>query len=126
MITQLDERDQAILAQRAAALLARGADEPQIGDYVTFADGITLRVSYVWPDGGIQTSQGGFFYLGDGYCSFSGGLFPALPQDTLTLTGTRRAGPCWFFHHDYATADNGVDVEPAVFNAWACSIAAPH
>ena len=56
----------------------------------------------------IQTSDGGSFYLGDGYCAFSGSLYDGIPADTLTLTGETREGRVWWFHHDYHTAHNGV------------------
>jgi hypothetical protein len=85
----LDDRDKAILAARVAAF--DPTEGPRVGDYVCFADGVTRRISYVWPDD-IQTSDDGSFYLGKGYMSFSGVLYTHMPTETLTLTkGTRDA-----------------------------------
>lgn len=112
--TTLDERDQAILAERVAEIDRR--EGPRVGDFVRYADGVEHRVSHVWGDEAddtIQTSYGGSFYLGHGYVSFSGGLEPGVKRETLTLTGERKDGRVWFFHHDYATAHNGVDARMA-------------
>jgi hypothetical protein len=109
--SQLDTRDLTILSQRAGAYAAQSG--PRIGDYVDFADGVTRQISHIWdllPVPSIQTSDGGSFYLGDGYCSFSGGLHPGIPADTLNLTEETREGQVWFFHHNYTTAHNGIDV----------------
>lgn len=117
-----DERDRAIVASRTALL-----DEvpgPREGDYVRFADGTERRVSHVWPaDWGsntIQTSDGGSWYLGNGYCSFSGSLYTGVPPESLTLTDETRAGSVWIFHHDYACAGNGVPVS-IPFRVYQCS-----
>lgn len=107
--TTLDARDQTILTHRVALYTVHTT--PQVGHYVDFADGVTRRISYVWDGGrepGVQTSDGGSFYLGEGYCSFSGGLYPAVPMTTLTRSEATREGWAWFFHHDYHTAHNGV------------------
>lgn len=126
-MTELDERDRAILAERVAMLNAdRGI---RVGDFVSFA-GMLRRVSHVyserdWGSGwGVQTSDGGSFYLGESYCSFSGGLYPAVPGNTLTPTGEIRDGDVWFFHHDHATANGGVTASVA-FRVWECSVGAP-
>ena len=117
----LDERDAAILAQRMRTLDAELG--PRCGDYVRFGDGTERRILHLWifdePDDPdiedqAQTSDGRFgssFYLGDGYVSFSGGLYPGTPLAGLRLTDETRLGSCWFFHHDYRTAHNGVDVK---------------
>jgi hypothetical protein len=110
-VSVLDERDATILADRGRQLDAVAG--PRCGDFVRFADGRLERVSHVWdwePEG-VQTSEGGSWYLGGGYCSFSGGLNPSIPLGELTLTDERRLGSCWFFHHDWAEADNSVGVE---------------
>lgn len=107
--THLDDQDSAILTTRMEAAAARPG--PRLGDYVDFADGVTRRISHIWDDmpvASIQTSDGGSFYLGERSCSFSGGLEPGIPADTLTLTETLRQGWVWFFHHDWWEADNGV------------------
>ena len=106
----LDARDQEILTRRDG-LYHHDKRGPKVGDYVDFANGVTRRVSHVWDlDCGlaVQTSSGGSWYLGDGYCAFSGGLYRAVAGATLTYTGQNRDGAVWFFHHDYHTAHNGV------------------
>lgn len=117
----LDERDSAILAERVTSLeLVEG---PRVGDFVHFADGVVRRISFVTPPAwlpecdSVQTSDGGSFYLGNGYLSFSGSLYLGVKHVTLTLTNEARQGSAWFFHHDYACADNGVrvSIEQRVF-----------
>jgi hypothetical protein len=106
----LDDRDQQIRATRAFQLAS--SPGPTIGDYVDFADGTTRRIAHVWkPPMGteVQTSPGGSFYLGEGYCSFSGGLDRGIDQARLTLTDEQRDGPVWFFHNDYITCDNSIE-----------------
>ena len=105
--THVDERDVDIMRARMALL--DGMEAIRCGDYVRFPDGHYERVSHVWEDG-VQTSNGGSWYLGNGYCSFSGGLNAVVSNDTLTLTDEIKPGMVWFFHHDYAGAGNGVDV----------------
>lgn len=103
---QFDERDAAILKERMAALdLIAG---PRVGDFVRFADGVELRISYVW-DNSFQTSRDGDgWYLSMGHLSFSGTLFPSVPLKDLTRTEETREGRIWFFHHGYAAAHCGV------------------
>lgn len=116
----LDERDATILADRMVQLNA--VEGFRCGDWVIFADGVTRRISYIWDDGP-QTSAGGTYFLGHGYVSMSGGLYPHVPKATLTLTDERRDAWVWFFHHDFATAHNGVDVM-AEFRVYTCSLPA--
>ena len=118
----LDDRDREILSTRAFLFWARHFG-PSVGDYVDFADGVTRRISHVWTFGDltVQTSDGGSFYLGEGYCSFSGGLHPGVAMDTLALTGAMREGAVWFFHHDYTTAHNGVYTSMP-FAVYTCSL----
>lgn len=118
----LDDRDAAILAARVAAF--DPVEGPRVGDYVHFNDGVTRQISYVWPDS-VQTSDGGSFYLGKGYMSFSGGLYTAVPTETLTLVeGVTREAGAWFFHHDHWTAHNDVHVRVPV-RVWMSSAKAP-
>lgn len=124
---ELDERDRQILWERRHSIEL--ADEPRCGDYVEFADGTTRRISHVygadWGDmAGVQTSDGGSWYLGNGYVSFSGSLYPSVKMTTLTLTDQQRAGSAWFFHHDWATRENGVDVT-IPFRVYHCTETAP-
>ena len=117
----IDDRDRALIATRSTALAARAT--PQVGDFVDFTNGITRRISHLWthwspPD--IQTSDNGSFYLGNQGCSFSGGLYPAIPAELFTPTEERRDGSAWLFHHDSATAHNGVYFT-VPFRVWRCA-----
>lgn len=126
----LDERDRVILEKRQRAFTETAVHGPQAGEVVIFADGVKRRISHVWPgytdDEGrihqtqVQTSDGGSFYVGEGYCSFSGSLYTPVPADTLTDTGEVETIPAWFFHHDWHTAHNGITV-PLDVRVWQCS-----
>jgi hypothetical protein len=105
MTPEFDERDAFILAGRKEELDKR--EGPRVGDWIRFADGAERRISHDWGDS-FQYSEGGSFYLGNGYVSFSGGLEPGIPADSLKLTSEVKDGDVWFFHHDYQTAHNGV------------------
>lgn len=119
-----DGRDWDILRARADAIAAD--NDIRVGDFVRFADGVERRVSYVW--GGdeydstlrVQTSAGGSYYLGDGYVSMSGGLFPPVDGAALAFTGDYQLGAVWFFHHDWHHAHNGVFAR-IPFRVWSCS-----
>jgi hypothetical protein len=63
-------------------------------------------------------------YLGEGYCSFSGGLDRGIDQARLTRTDEQREGPVWFFHHDDITADNGIETT-VPFRVYRATGAAP-
>lgn len=123
----LDDRDQAIVDERMAAVDA--ITGPRVGDFVVFADGTERRISYSWPAGdhfpaSVQTSDlgAGRFYLGRGYLSFSGGLHSGVSVETLTDTGETRKGEAWIFHHDSRRAHNGVDFK-ATFRVYRCDLA---
>lgn len=115
MRPEFDDRDAAILAERQAAFDKR--EGPRCGDFVIFPCGTTRRIAHVWKwdasDEGpavhdLQTSVGGSFYFGEGYMSFSGTLYQSIPASALVDTGETREGLCWFFHHDWSQAHNGV------------------
>jgi hypothetical protein len=55
----------------------------------------------------LQTSEGGSFYLGNGYMSFSGSLNHGIDKDKIELTPERRMGSVWFFDEDIAGAGRG-------------------
>jgi hypothetical protein len=127
-LEQLDERNAAILADRLAQLDA--IQGPRVGDWVFFADDVRRRISYIWTDErcealSIQTSNGGSYYLGNGYVSMSGGLFPGFPPVLLEPTGETVDGWVWFFDHDHAGAGRGVDVQVPGFRVFRCAMAAP-
>jgi hypothetical protein len=106
----LDDRDEAIIAERIAARDSRLG--PQVGDYA-IVDGEERRISYIWPDGDgvIQTSRGGSWYLGEYGASFSGSLEPGIDGGRFVETLETRPGSFWIFHHDYTMAHNGVHFE---------------
>lgn len=118
----IDERDQEIFADRAAAWLDDA--RPKCGDWIDFADGVSRRISHSWGEMGVQTSKGGSWYLGEGYTSFSGSLYPTVPLETLARTTELRPGSCWIFHHNLSGAGRGVDGE-IPFRVWTCSVDAP-
>jgi hypothetical protein len=122
-----DERDEEIRARRSVSLTKNPIN---VGDFIRFACGTTRRVSYIWTDehgkilpAGIQTSAGGSYYLADGYVSFSGALYAGVPFESLVDTGDLHDGDVWFFHHDFATAHNGVHTT-AKFRVWCCNLPA--
>jgi hypothetical protein len=112
--TALDEKDAALLAQRQYDYMHDSNDRPRIGDWVDYADGVQARVAHVydWEPCGVQTAAPrghGSIYLGEGYTSFSGGLDPAIPLSSLTLTEHARPGRVWFFHHNHWCVNNGIE-----------------
>ena len=122
-MNELDERDAAIRTERIQLLDA--IEGPRVGDYILFRGGIVRRISHVWDFGDgdepeYQTSDGGSWHLGDGYCSFSGSLYPAVKRSTLIATEPKKSGVVWFFHHDHWCANNGVQTEMD-FRVYACT-----
>jgi hypothetical protein len=125
-----DDRDQGILAARMASYDT--IQGPRVGDFIRFTDGVLVRVSHVWEDGKVQTTDGRFgarFYLGDvsdrgAYISFSGGLDEGVWKNTLTQTEETMEGSVWFFHHGFTGGGRGVDTK-ATFRVFACSLASP-
>jgi hypothetical protein len=129
----IDDRDRELIARYDQA---RPTDGPQVGDWIDFADGVRRRVSYIWPVDcfsadpgrgvGVQTSEPerGRWYLGDGYCSYSGALYAYVRADTLALTDERRTGDCWTFHHAQMRAHNGITFD-LDWPVWACTLEAP-
>ena len=115
-MNKLDERDQKIMDERQAAFLAR--TEPKQGDFIRFKDGTVKRIAHVWTDENgkathIQPTMyngDSSFYMGEGYMSFSGSLNPSIDAAKFTRTNEIMQGWAWFFHHDFATAHNGIDV----------------
>jgi hypothetical protein len=122
-MSQLDERNQKILSDRQSAFLSDSTIKS--GDFVRFVDGTLRRVSHVWTDArnkpdSIQTSTGGSFYIGNGYMSFSGGLYSGVDFAQFTRTDETMHGRCWFFDHDHARAGGGVEVE-VLCPVWNCA-----
>jgi hypothetical protein len=112
MRPEFDDRDAEILREREAAF--NRVEGPRVGDFLRIADGV-LRFTHDWGDS-IQTTVrakhpcygDASFYLSDGYASFSGSLDSAIDKKTLRDTGETMLGSFWFFHHNFAEAENGV------------------
>lgn len=111
MTQTLDKLDAIIFSTRLAAWNARRG--PRIGDKIRMGDGSIRRLA---SDSGseMQTTSGTqpgdqAFYLGHGYCSFSGSLGDVIAKDQLYDTGRSEDGSVWFFHHDQVKAVNAVD-----------------
>lgn len=124
----LDDRDRAILAERAPRVFDHKG--PREGHVVEFACGKVRRISYVWRDEtdavlSVQTSDGGSFYLTrDGLFSMSGSLFTGVSPDSLTATDRTADVSAWFFSHEWAGKDRGVPCTVAV-PVWTCRLNAP-
>ena len=95
---------------------------PRVGDWMILKNGVMTRFTHDWgfwrkEDLGIQigdrerTGDCGSFYLGDGYCSYSGSLDPPILHKNLRRTNNKKLGRVWFFDHDHAFANNGIDFE---------------
>lgn len=107
---RFDARDEEIRQQRITAWQQRQG--PRVGDFVLMNDGTTRRFTHDWGED-IQTTSSyypthGSFYFGDGYCSYSGGLDPAILKTSIEDTGETRDGTVWFFHHGCSGAHRGV------------------
>ncbi len=103
-----DEYDKGIANERNMVYMKiRG---PRVGDFAQFPDGHYERFSHNWGEDGFQTSEGGSFFLGSGYVSFSGGLNPTIPLSRIEATGEYKTGAFWIFHHNDKHADNGVGI----------------
>lgn len=103
----LDQKDSAIYETRNKWYQEQS--KPTVGDFIRYPNGKYERISYVWPDKA-QTTDDGSFYLGDGYVSYSGGLFSGVKTNTLSLNNNeKQLGRFWFFHHNDRKAHNSVE-----------------
>ena len=104
---QLDKKDQGIVKRLEAEWNAEGG--PRVGDFVKFSNGVVERFSHRWPDG-LQTSpiRGGSFHLSGASASFSGGLNPTIPLESLRCLDDSMDGDFWIFHHGEVGAHRGV------------------
>lgn len=113
MYPQFDDVDKGIIIERKRIYAKK--EGPRIGDFVEFPDGRRARFTHDWDDA-LQTTtpsdtgEGGRFYFGSGYCSYSGSLDPSIPKIDLKLVDNfGPEGSVWIFHHDRQEAHNGVD-----------------
>lgn len=101
-----DVRDMEILNEAVANREKR--ENPRIGDFIMFSDGVLHRFSHDWGDA-LQTSEHGSYYLlRSGGVSMSGSLDPAIPKDRILNSGQHRMGAVWFFHREWRQASNAV------------------
>ena len=102
------ERNQRIAERRILKYNERGG--VRVGDYLRFG-GVLYRVTYLLDDGA-QTvkGDGGSFYLGDGFLSYSGGLLRPVPFDNIRVGNyTLESGRFWFFENDSWRAHGAVE-----------------
>jgi hypothetical protein len=103
---RFDATNQAILARNIAAY--DKIDGPRVGDFLELPNGDLTRFTYDW---GFKLQTGlGSFYLGNGYCSFSGSLNHGISTDDVVRTDRTRSGSCWFFEDDIPGAGRGLDI----------------
>lgn len=113
MRPERDETDNTLFEERKRAY--NDLQGIRVGDYLRMPDGKFTRATHIWRDEDdipelVQDGGGryGSFYLGEGYCSYSGGLDPGVKAAYLCPTHETEPGHVWFFHHDCWKADNGV------------------
>lgn len=91
----------------------------RVGDYVKLPDGRFDRFTYGHGDiiqaGGTTDHFG--YYLGWGYCSYSGSLNHGIKKSDLILTEETKQGKIWFFKDDQSGAHRGIwfDIDCRVF-----------
>jgi len=113
MYPERDEEDRQIFEKRRLAYNARPGI--RVGDWLRRPSGQMTRVTHIWRWDDVTNSvqdggQGwGSFYLGDGYCSYSGGLDPGVSPEKIFPTYEMEPGGIWFFHHNHQTAHNRVE-----------------
>lgn len=85
-------------------------DGIRVGDFLKLSNGNYLRFSHDWGYSVQVSKMGGdsSFYLDRGFCSFSGGLYPAIDKSKIKQINDKKMGDVWFFKNDYATAHNGI------------------
>jgi len=83
----------------------------RVGDYVKEKNGNYTRVTYIWPDGQVQTGghKYGQFFLGKGYISYSGSLDHGYNIKDLKLTKEKRSGMVWIWREGMPGANRGVE-----------------
>lgn len=97
-----------ILKDRVSQLNA--CESPRVGDFIKLPYGLFTRITHVWDDklqtGGSANHHG--YYLGTGYCSYSGGLDSGVKPSDIRPTNETKEGNIWFFSENYQKAHNGV------------------
>jgi hypothetical protein len=111
MTTDLDPRDAQLLADRITT--RNTLDGARVGDFVRMPDDTLRRFTYDWGDSlqvTLPNAGGSFYFSRSGHMDFSGGLDHSILRDRLHDTGETMPACAWFFHHDHASAHNGVNV----------------
>lgn len=119
MNQHLDPIDQELVALRIKA--REKITKPLVGDFVLFPTGELERISHDWDDV-MQTAPSGSIHLyRSGYGSFSGGLNPPIPVESLEQLAVSLPGEFWLFHHDRSGAGRAVyfDIPCRVFKTTA-------
>lgn len=105
-----------ILENRVALYNQRSG--ARVGDYLQLPHGELTRFTHDWGDS-IQTggSDGGSYYIGNGYLSYSGGLDSGVQKKDIRKTNKTKSGSVWFFDGDVSGANRGVyfNVEFRIF-----------
>lgn len=96
----------------------------RVGDYIEELNGKMSRVTHIWKfskkEGGWHIQNGGFcrsFYLGYGYCSYSGSLDEGYNINRLKKTNKKKMGYIWFFDNDISGVGRGKDFK-MTFRVW--------
>jgi hypothetical protein len=103
--TELDSRDQAMIAARLAA--RQQCQGPKIGDSVRFADGALHRIADL-SSRSVHTTACRRFYLGPWGCEFLGEPTHEIPCGSLTPLLETAWASVWVFHHDHPQTGNSV------------------
>lgn len=98
------EKNLSILRRNMKAYDER--EGPRVGDFLELPYGMMTRFTHAWDDG-IQLGWGSF-YLGEGYCSYSGSLEPSIPYEAILPTDKKEMGAVWFFHQGSSGGGRGV------------------
>lgn len=113
MTSDLDSLDKTILSIRIQAWNTRSG--PRVGDKILMRDGSIRRFAHDYGNE-LQTTSAKEpgdqrYYLGHGYCSFSGTLGELISKADIEPTDQTGDAPVWFFHHDQARAFNAVQAD---------------
>jgi hypothetical protein len=105
------EKNIEILNERVTNFNNMSSLVPRVGDYLKLDKRQYTRFTHAWFDGIQAGGEAGSYYLGDGYCSYSGGLTEIISYEKIKLTKKTKTGLVWFFNNDWHEAHNGVHFE---------------
>lgn len=109
LIEILPDKNQQILQESMAAYNKRRG--PRVGDFLRNPDGTFTRFTHDWGDH-IQTGGGSnSFYLGNGYCSYSGSLDTGIMKADIVRTKETKKGMIWFFNEGWSGPNRAVHYE---------------